>query len=177
VASPPLILFPSSLSLTNRESLLRLRSSHSQRRRYQLPILLSPTSSRASPSMCSTPPYFWSSSSSSRTFLIAGVPSSVVGALPPVVGRSSVVAPSPPRVVAGSPPPSWFVTVASPPRVISVADWKLLCSGFSTVDGGNQLVQLEFYGDCAAVEVAGSFNGWNYRFKLDPQPLTSVVDF
>ncbi|MED6156327.1 hypothetical protein PIB30_117967 [Stylosanthes scabra] len=42
---------------------------------------------------------------------------------------------------------------------------------------GLKEVQLEFCGDADAVEVAGSFNGWHHRIKLDPQPLTSSVDF
>ncbi|MED6151265.1 hypothetical protein PIB30_080872 [Stylosanthes scabra] len=85
--------------------------------------LLLLTSSRTSPSTCSTPPYFWSSSSLSRTSPVAGDPSVVAGALPPVADRSSVLA----RAVAPT------------PRVIFIADWKLLYSDFSVVDGGNQL--------------------------------------
>lgn len=37
-------------------------------------------------------------------------------------------------------------------------------------------VQIEFWGNGDIVEVAGSFNGWHHRIKLDPQPSTSAVD-
>ncbi|CAJ1968552.1 unnamed protein product [Sphenostylis stenocarpa] len=39
-----------------------------------------------------------------------------------------------------------------------------------------QEVQIEFCGDGDIVEVAGSFNGWHHRIKMDPQPSTSSVD-
>ncbi|MED6135709.1 Clathrin assembly protein complex 2 beta large chain, variant 2 [Stylosanthes scabra] len=79
---------------------------------------------------------------------LALLPSPVLLLQSPVVARSwpevrvhRFVAPPPPRVVAGSPPPSWFIAVAPTSRVISVADWKLLCLDFFVVDGGNQLFQ------------------------------------
>ncbi|KAL2324743.1 hypothetical protein Fmac_023801 [Flemingia macrophylla] len=37
-------------------------------------------------------------------------------------------------------------------------------------------VQIEFCGDGDAVEVARSFNGWQHRIKMDPQPLTRDID-
>jgi len=37
-------------------------------------------------------------------------------------------------------------------------------------------VQIGFCGDGDIVEVAGSFNGWHHRIKLDPEPSTSAVD-
>ncbi|XP_020972404.1 serine-rich adhesin for platelets isoform X1 [Arachis ipaensis] len=42
---------------------------------------------------------------------------------------------------------------------------------------GLKEVQLEFCGDAEVVEVAGSFNGWHHRIKLDPHPLASAVDY
>ncbi|XP_068491571.1 protein PTST homolog 3, chloroplastic isoform X3 [Phaseolus vulgaris] len=41
---------------------------------------------------------------------------------------------------------------------------------------GLKEIQIEFCGDGDIVEVAGSFNGWHHRIKLDPQPSTSAVD-
>jgi hypothetical protein len=37
-------------------------------------------------------------------------------------------------------------------------------------------VLIEFCGEGDIVEVAGSFNGWHHPIKMDPQPLTSVID-
>ncbi|MED6199732.1 hypothetical protein PIB30_078667 [Stylosanthes scabra] len=71
--------------------------------------------------------------------LVLFLQSPVVAQCWPEVRVHRFVAPPPPRVVAESPPPSWFTVVAPTPHVISVADWKLLCSDFSVVDGGNQL--------------------------------------
>lgn len=41
---------------------------------------------------------------------------------------------------------------------------------------GLKEVQIEFCGDADVVEVAGSFNGWHHRIKMDPQPPTSAID-
>ncbi|KAK7316691.1 hypothetical protein RJT34_00342 [Clitoria ternatea] len=41
---------------------------------------------------------------------------------------------------------------------------------------GLKEVQIEFCGDGDVVEVAGSFNGWHQRIKMDPQPSTSASD-
>ncbi|RDY10743.1 Protein PTST, chloroplastic, partial [Mucuna pruriens] len=41
---------------------------------------------------------------------------------------------------------------------------------------GLKEVQIEFCGDGDEVEVAGSFNGWHHRIKMDPQPSTSAID-
>ncbi|KAK7345508.1 hypothetical protein VNO77_16112 [Canavalia gladiata] len=41
---------------------------------------------------------------------------------------------------------------------------------------GLKEVQIEFCGDGDVVEVAGSFNGWHHRIKLDPQPSTNAID-
>ncbi|XP_054800574.1 LOW QUALITY PROTEIN: protein PTST homolog 3, chloroplastic [Prosopis cineraria] len=41
---------------------------------------------------------------------------------------------------------------------------------------GLKEVGIEFFGDGDNVEVAGSFNGWHHRIKMDPQPSTSVMD-
>ncbi|TKY52939.1 PTST protein [Spatholobus suberectus] len=41
---------------------------------------------------------------------------------------------------------------------------------------GLKEVQIEFCGDGDVVEVAGSFNGWHHRIKMDPQPSTSAID-
>ncbi|XP_024634044.1 protein PTST homolog 3, chloroplastic isoform X2 [Medicago truncatula] len=41
---------------------------------------------------------------------------------------------------------------------------------------GLKEVLVEFCGDGDVVEVAGSFNGWHHPIKMDPQPLTSVID-
>ncbi|XP_027937741.1 protein PTST homolog 3, chloroplastic isoform X1 [Vigna unguiculata] len=41
---------------------------------------------------------------------------------------------------------------------------------------GLKEVQIGFCGDGDIVEVAGSFNGWHHRIKLDPEPSTSAVD-
>ncbi|WVY97429.1 hypothetical protein V8G54_029580 [Vigna mungo] len=41
---------------------------------------------------------------------------------------------------------------------------------------GLKEVQIEFWGDGDIVEVAGSFNGWHHRIKLDPRPSTIALD-
>ncbi|XP_004497544.1 protein PTST homolog 3, chloroplastic isoform X2 [Cicer arietinum] len=41
---------------------------------------------------------------------------------------------------------------------------------------GLQEVPVEFFCDGDVVEVAGSFNGWHHPIKMDPQPLTSIID-
>ncbi|XP_061357146.1 protein PTST homolog 3, chloroplastic isoform X2 [Gastrolobium bilobum] len=41
---------------------------------------------------------------------------------------------------------------------------------------GLKEVQIEFCCDGDVVEVAGSFNGWHHRIKMDPQPSTSAID-
>ncbi|XP_057740635.1 protein PTST homolog 3, chloroplastic isoform X2 [Arachis stenosperma] len=42
---------------------------------------------------------------------------------------------------------------------------------------GLKEVQLEFCCDAEVVEVAGSFNGWHHRIKLDPDLLASASDY
>ncbi|XP_057434385.1 protein PTST homolog 3, chloroplastic isoform X2 [Lotus japonicus] len=41
---------------------------------------------------------------------------------------------------------------------------------------GLKEVQIDFCGDADVVEVAGSFNGWSDRIKMDPQPSAGVID-
>ncbi|KAA8518713.1 hypothetical protein F0562_016513 [Nyssa sinensis] len=41
---------------------------------------------------------------------------------------------------------------------------------------GLEEVQIQYWGDGETVEVAGSFNGWHHRIKMDPQPSSSVLD-
>ncbi|OIW20250.1 hypothetical protein TanjilG_07409 [Lupinus angustifolius] len=41
---------------------------------------------------------------------------------------------------------------------------------------GLKEVQIEFCGEGDVVEVAGSFNGWHHRIKMDPQQSISVVE-
>ncbi|RVW12997.1 Protein PTST-like 3, chloroplastic [Vitis vinifera] len=38
---------------------------------------------------------------------------------------------------------------------------------------GLKEVQIQYSGDGEIVEVAGSFNGWHHRIKMDPQPSSS----
>ncbi|XP_022767284.1 uncharacterized protein LOC111311816 isoform X2 [Durio zibethinus] len=39
---------------------------------------------------------------------------------------------------------------------------------------GLEEVQLEYSGDGEIVEVAGSFNGWHHRIKMDPKPSSTI---
>ncbi|KAK7392444.1 hypothetical protein VNO78_20883 [Psophocarpus tetragonolobus] len=59
-------------------------------------------------------------------------------------------------------------------KLISAKDAELHVAEESL--SGLKEVQIELYGDGDVVEVAGSFNGWHQRIKLDPQPSTSAID-
>lgn len=41
---------------------------------------------------------------------------------------------------------------------------------------GLEEVQIDYSGEGDIVEVAGSFNGWHQRIKMDPQPYSGVTD-
>ncbi|XP_012082429.1 protein PTST homolog 3, chloroplastic isoform X2 [Jatropha curcas] len=59
-------------------------------------------------------------------------------------------------------------------KLISEKDAELLAAeeGLS----GLVEVKIQYSGDGEIVEVAGSFNGWHERIKMDPQPSSSVPD-
>ncbi|KAK2401198.1 protein PTST protein 3, chloroplastic [Trifolium repens] len=59
-------------------------------------------------------------------------------------------------------------------KLISEKDAELLEAEESL--SGLKEVLIEFCGEGNIVEVAGSFNGWHHPIKMDPQPLTSVID-
>ncbi|KAK2454945.1 protein PTST protein 3, chloroplastic [Trifolium repens] len=59
-------------------------------------------------------------------------------------------------------------------KLISEKDAELLEAEESL--SGLKEVLIEFCGEGDIVEVAGSFNGWHHPIKMDPQPLTSVID-
>ncbi|KDO47108.1 hypothetical protein CISIN_1g0096333mg, partial [Citrus sinensis] len=37
-------------------------------------------------------------------------------------------------------------------------------------------VEIQYSGDGEIVEVAGSFNGWHHRIKMDPLPSSSIIE-
>ncbi|KAK3226591.1 hypothetical protein Dsin_006453 [Dipteronia sinensis] len=59
-------------------------------------------------------------------------------------------------------------------KLISVKDAELQAAEESL--SGLEEVQLQFSGEGEIVEVAGSFNGWHHRIKMDPQPYSSIIE-
>ncbi|XP_015574890.1 protein PTST homolog 3, chloroplastic isoform X2 [Ricinus communis] len=59
-------------------------------------------------------------------------------------------------------------------KLISEKDAELLAAEESL--SGLMEVKIQYNGDGEIVEVAGSFNGWHHRIKMDPQPSSSVRD-
>ncbi|KAK1562291.1 hypothetical protein Q3G72_009525 [Acer saccharum] len=59
-------------------------------------------------------------------------------------------------------------------KLISVKDAELQAAEESL--SGLEEVQLQFFGEGEIVEVAGSFNGWHHRIKMDPQPSSSIIE-
>ncbi|KAA3464988.1 5'-AMP-activated protein kinase subunit beta-1 [Gossypium australe] len=57
-------------------------------------------------------------------------------------------------------------------KLVSEKDAELLAAEESL--SGLQEVQLDYTGDGEIVEVAGSFNGWHHRIKLDPKPSSTT---
>lgn len=41
---------------------------------------------------------------------------------------------------------------------------------------GLEEVQIQYWDVGESVELAGSFNGWHQRIKMDPQPASSIMD-
>ncbi|KAL9429427.1 hypothetical protein AB3S75_031268 [Citrus x aurantiifolia] len=41
---------------------------------------------------------------------------------------------------------------------------------------GLEVVEIQYSGDGEIVEVAGSFNGWHHRIKMDPLPSSSIIE-
>ncbi|KAJ0088793.1 hypothetical protein Patl1_32193 [Pistacia atlantica] len=41
---------------------------------------------------------------------------------------------------------------------------------------GLEEVEIQYSGDGEIVEVAGSFNGWHHRIKMDPKPSSSIIE-
>ncbi|KAI9153902.1 hypothetical protein LWI28_018187 [Acer negundo] len=59
-------------------------------------------------------------------------------------------------------------------KLISVKDAELQAAEESL--SGLEEVQLQFFGEGEIVEVAGSFNGWHHRIKMDPQLSSSIIE-
>lgn len=66
--------------------------------------------------------------------------------------------------------------ISTAQKLVSDKDAELQAAEQALV--GLQEVQLQYEGAGEAVEVAGSFNGWHQRIKMDPQPSStpSIVD-
>ncbi|KAK9126632.1 hypothetical protein Scep_015478 [Stephania cephalantha] len=59
-------------------------------------------------------------------------------------------------------------------EIISAKDEELLAVEESL--SGLKEVQIEYWGNAETVEIAGSFNGWHDRVKLDTHPASSSLD-
>ncbi|XVE61662.1 hypothetical protein DITRI_Ditri06bG0058000 [Diplodiscus trichospermus] len=57
-------------------------------------------------------------------------------------------------------------------KLVSEKDAELLAAEESL--SGLEEVQIEYCGDGEIVEVAGSFNGWHHRIKMDPKPSSTI---
>lgn len=57
-------------------------------------------------------------------------------------------------------------------KLVSEKDSELLAAEESL--SGLEEVEIEYSGDGEIVEVAGSFNGWHHRIKLDPKPSFTI---
>ncbi|KAK9153901.1 hypothetical protein Sjap_001381 [Stephania japonica] len=60
-------------------------------------------------------------------------------------------------------------------EIISAKDEELIAVEESL--SGLKEVQIEYWGNAETVEIAGSFNGWHDRVKMDIHPASSSLDF
>ncbi|XP_024037505.1 protein PTST homolog 3, chloroplastic isoform X1 [Citrus clementina] len=59
-------------------------------------------------------------------------------------------------------------------KLISDKDEELIAAEESL--SGLEVVEIQYSGDGEIVEVAGSFNGWHHRIKMDPLPSSSIIE-